>query len=167
MANCNDNGKTYVNFLTTVAGGTLDNGNFLLDLTHYTCGNRKLCVSEIFPITSNLTFTVIGTPRFVGNTTAGNNTYCCDVLCSGTVTYMPYYCNRNCCNVCPVTDNIYFSFPVPCSSTTVPTVTAGDVVASPANVRACCNVTNAISLSTSLNVSTVKLTNDTTSGSGD
>lgn len=148
MANCNcNNGKTFIDFLTTVPGGTAANSNYLLSLTHYTCGNRKLCTSEVFPITSNLNFTPIGIPQSVGN-----ETYCCDVLCSGTVTYLPYVCGRQCCNVCPVTDNIYCTFCVPCSSTTVPTINAGQVIASPTNVQPCYNVTNAISLSVSFNV---------------
>ena len=142
MANCN-NGKTFIDFLTTVAGGTAADSNYLLSLTHYNCGNRKLCTSEMFPITADLKFTPMGVPQSVGN-----GVYCCDVLCSGTVTYMPYTCGCQ-CGICPVTDNIYCSFCVPCSSTTPPTITAGDTVATPANVQPCCNVTNAVSLSVS------------------
>ena len=158
MANCN-NGKTFIDFLTTIAGGTAADATYLLSLTHYNCGNRKLCTSEVFPITSDLKFTPIGVPQSVGN-----DAYCCDVLCSGTVTYLPYVCGRSCCNVCPVTDNIYCTFCVPCSSTTVPTITAGTVVASPTNVQPCCNITNAVSLSVSFNVSTTTAGTDETSG---
>ena len=149
MANCNcNNGKTFIDFLTTVPGGSVDNSDYQLALTHYTCGNRKLCINEVFPITSQLTFTPIGTPSSTGT---GN--YCIDVLCSGTVTYMPYTCGCS-CNRCPLTDNIYCTFCVPCSSDVVPKIASGEVVASPANVRPCCNVTNAISLTTSFNVAT-------------
>ena len=148
MANCNcNNGKTFIDFLTTIAGGTSGDSNYLLSLTHYTCGNRKLCINEAFPITSQLNFTPIGTPSLVGD-----GIYCCDVLCSGTVTYMPYVCGCNCCNVCPVTDNIYCTFCVPCDASSGIVVKGGEVVATPTNVKACCNVTNAISLVTSFNV---------------
>lgn len=143
--NCN-NGKTFIDFLTTVPGGTADNSTYLLALTHYTCGNRKLCVNDAFPITAQLTFTPLGTPRSVGN-----GTYCCDVLCTGTVTYMPYKCGCS-CNTCPQTDNIYTTLCVPCSSDATPTIAAGTCQCSPTNVQPCCSVTNAVAINTSFAV---------------
>lgn len=144
---CN-NGKTFVVSLTTVPGGTAANADYLLALDHYTCGNRKLCVNEAFPVTANLTATAMGSPVNVGN-----DTYCQEVLISGSCTYMPYVCGCN-CNVCPRTENIYCTICVPCSAATVPTLTVGNSVASPTNVQPCCNVTNAIAITTSLNVTT-------------
>ncbi len=148
--NCK-NGTTEIDFLTLVPGGTAADATYVLNLTHYTCGNRKICASGYFPITSDLRYQVMGTPNDLGN-----GTYCCEVLCSGTVTYMPYKCgcNNQCpCNQCPVTDNVFVTFCVPCEATT-PTITAGNVVATPTNLKDCCNVTNAVALSTSFNVAT-------------
>lgn len=143
-----NNGKTFVVSLTTVPGGTAANANYLLALTHYTCGNRKLCTQEIFPVTADLKYTPLGQPVSVGN-----STYCQEVLVSGTVTYMPYNCGCN-CNVCPRTENIYTTICVPCSTAAVPTLTGGTAVASPTDVQPCCNITNAIAITDTLNVAT-------------
>jgi len=142
------NGKTLVVSLTTIPGGTAANANYLLSLEHYTCGNRKLCTQETFPVTADLKATVLGVPVSVGN-----GSYCCEVLVSGTVTYMPYTCGCN-CNVCPRTENVYTTICVPCSSAAVPTVAIGESVATPTNARPCYNVTNCIAITTSLNVTT-------------
>ena len=144
----NMNGKTTVVSLTTIPGGTAANANYLLQLDHYTCGNRKLCTQELFPVTADLKFTALGTPVSVGN-----DTYCCEVLVSGSVTYMPYQCGCQ-CNVCPRTENIYTTICVPCSSAAVPTLTAGTSVATPTNAQPCSNVTNCIAITSSLNVTT-------------
>ena len=148
MANCNNNGKTFVVSLTTVPGGTAANADYLLALDHYTCGNRKLCTQEIYPVTADLKATAIGTPVDVGN-----GTFCQEVLISGTCTYMPYVCGCN-CNVCPRTENIYCTICVPCSSNATPTLTIGTSQAAPTGVQPCCNVTNAIAITTTLNVTT-------------
>lgn len=147
---CN-NGKTFVVSLTTVPGGTAANANYLLALDHYTCGNRKLCSQgEVFPVTADLKATAIGAPVDVGN-----GTFCQEVLISGTCTYMPYRCGCQCqCGVCPVTDNIYCTICVPCSSAVTPTLTIGTSVASPTNVQPCNNVTNCVAITTTLNVTT-------------
>ena len=145
--NCN-NGKTFVVSLTTVPGGTAANANYLLALDHYTCGNRKLCVQEIFPVAADLQATPLGAPVNVGN-----GTYCQEVLIKGTCTYMPYQCGCR-CNQCPRTENIYCTICVPCSSAATPTLTIGQSVATPTNVQPCCNVTNAIAVTTTLNVTT-------------
>ena len=147
--NCK-NGTTVVDYLTPIIGGTAENANYLLSLTHWTCGNRKICANGFFPITSNLNCQVLNAPHDVGN-----GAFCCDVLVSGTCTYMPYRCGQQCqCNQCPVTDNIFVTLCVPCSSAATPTVTAGKVVATPTNLSDCCNVTNAVGISTTINVAT-------------
>ena len=145
--NCN-NGKTFVVSLTTVPGGTAANANYLLALDHYTCGNKKLCTQEVFPVTADLKASAIGLPVDVGN-----GAYCQEVLISGTVTYMPYQCGCQ-CNVCPRTENIYTTICVPCSAATTPTLAIGTSVASPTNVQPCQNVTNCIAITTTLNVTT-------------
>lgn len=146
--NCNNNGKTFVVSLTTIPGGTAANANYLLALDHYTCGNRKLCTQEVFPVTAELKATALGLPVNVGN-----GSYCQEVLISGSVTYMPYQCGCS-CNVCPRTENIYCSICVPCSSAASPTLAIGESVAAPTNVQPCSNVTNAIAITTSLNATT-------------
>lgn len=145
---CNNNGKTFVVSLTTIPGGTAANANYLLQLDHYTCGNRKLCTQEMFPVTADLKATAMGLPVNVGN-----GSYCQEVLISGSCTYMPYVCGCN-CNVCPRSENIYCTICVPCSSAVSPTLTIGTSVASPTGAQACCNVTNAIAITTTLNVTT-------------
>ena len=142
------NGTTEVVALTTIPGGTAANANYLLALDHFTCGNRKLCTQEVFPVTADLKATAIGTPVSVGN-----GSYCCEVLISGTCTYMPYTCGCQ-CNTCPRTENIYCTICVPCSAATVPSLAIGESVATPTNVQPCCNITNAIAITTSLNVTT-------------
>ena len=145
--NCN-NGKTFVISLTTIPGGTAANANYLLQLDHYTCGNRKLCTQEVFPIAADLKATALGAPVDVGN-----GSFCQEVLISGTCTYMPYVCGCN-CNVCPRTENIYTTICVPCSSNVTPTLTIGTTQAAPTNVQPCCNVTNCVAITTTLNVTT-------------
>lgn len=149
--NCK-NGTTEVVSLTTIPGGTAANANYLLALDHNTCGNRKLCTQEAFPVSADLKAMAMGQPVDVGN-----GAFCQEVLISGTCTYMPYVCgcNNNCnCNVCPRTENIYCTICVPCSAATVPTLTIGTSVAAPTGARPCCNVTNAIAITTTLNVTT-------------
>ena len=147
---CN-NGKTFVVSLTTIPGGTAANANYLLQLDHYTCGNKKLCTQEVFPVTADLKATALGAPVAlpVGSTTP----YCQEVLISGSVTYMPYQCGCQ-CNVCPRTENIYTTICVPCSAATTPTLTVGTSVANPTNVQPCANTTNCIAITTTLNVTT-------------
>ena len=145
--NCN-NGKTFVVSLTTIPGGTAANANYLLQLDHYTCGNRKLCTQEVFPVTADLKATALGTPVDVGN-----GSYCQEVLISGSVTYMPYQCGCQ-CNVCPRTENIYCTICVPCSSDATPTLAIGTSQAAPTNVQPCQNTTNCVAITTTLNVTT-------------
>lgn len=146
--NCSNNGKTLVEYLTPVPGGTAANATYLLALDHFTCGNRKLCTQEVFPVTADLKATALGSPVDVGNAS-----YCQEVLISGTCTYMPYTCGCQ-CNVCPRTENIYTTICVPCSAATTPTLTIGTSVASPTNVQPCCNVTNCVAVTTTINVTT-------------
>lgn len=144
---CN-NGKTFVEYLTPAPGGTAENATYQLGLDHYTCGNKKLCITEAFMLSANVQFKPIGAP-----VSLGNNSFCQEVQVSGTVTYMPYKCGCQ-CGVCPVTENIYCTICLPCSSAVTPTLTAGTAVASPTNVQPCCNVTNAIAITTTVNVAT-------------
>ena len=146
--NCNNNGKTLVEYLTPVPGGTAANATYLLALDHFTCGNKKLCINEAYLVDADVKFKAIGSPVSVGN-----GSFCQEVQVSGTCSYMPYKCGCQ-CGVCPVTENIFCTICVPCSSAVSPTLTAGEAVASPTNVQPCCSITNAIAITTTLNVAT-------------
>jgi hypothetical protein len=152
---CNNNGQTYVDTCIPAPGATATDATYVVDLTHYTCGNRKICINGAYPITADLNYRVLGTPQLVGN-----ETYQCDILITGTCTYMPYVSGQNqcgCgCNVCPQTENLWATVSVPVSSSTIPTVTKGAAVASPTNVKDCCSVTNAVSIVDSFNLTTTQ-----------
>lgn len=150
MANCR-NGQTYVNTCIPAPGATATDATYVFNLTHYTCGNKKICANGAFPITANLDFRVLGTPEAVGN-----DTYNCSILVTGTVTYMPYKangCGCNCgCRPCPVTENIWATISIPVASADIPALTAGDAVCEATELRDCCNVTDAVSITCSFNV---------------
>ena len=88
--NCN-NGMTYVNTCIPAPGATATDATYVLDLTHYLCGNRKVCVNAAYPLTANLNYQVRGIED------VGNKTFNCDILVYGTVTYMPH---KQGCNPC-------------------------------------------------------------------
>lgn len=150
MACNNTNGQTYLNSLVPAPGATEDSATYVLDLTHFTCGNRKICANGAFPTTADLKYQVVGIEP------VGNGTYNCNILVSGTCTYMPHRNGQNACgcDTCPVTENIWTTLSVPVASAEVPAITAGLCHCSPTNLRDCCNVTNAISVTTSFNVAT-------------
>lgn len=150
--NCNsNNGKTYVDSKLPLPKSTASatNTTYVLDLTHFLCGNRKLCANAAYPISATLNY------RVIEISPVGNGAYDCTILCTGQCTYMPYKCGcGNCCqeNRCPQTDNIFCQFTVPLTSANIPTLTAGICDCDPANVSDCCNTTNAVSISSSINV---------------
>ena len=148
--NCK-NGSDRLDFFTPVAGGTAADSTYLLGLTHFTCGNRKLAANEGTPIEANLTAKVVGTPQDVGN-----GAFCCEVLIEGTVQYQP-------CGCCDVkTEFVRYQRCLPCSSAVAPTVAVGNVVCAPELIpsygngccRGYCAGTNMIAITTSLNVTT-------------
>ena len=152
MANCN-NGQTHVLTCIPSISSTAESATYVIDLIHYTCGNKKICANGFYPIDANLNYKVIDQPQSLGN-----DIYNVDLLITGQVTYMPYrYGQNQCgcsCSVCPVSENIWCTVSVPWSAATAPVVTAGNVVTSPTNLRDCCNVTNAMSITTSFNLAT-------------
>lgn len=148
----NYNGQTFVNTCIPAPGATATNATYVVDLTHYNCGNRKLCANGAYPVTANLNFKAVGVPQSVGN-----DAYVQDILITGTVTYMPYRNGQSSCGCgcnCPVTENIWATVSVPVSSATAPTVTAGETIAAPTNLRDCCSITNAESIVGSFNLAT-------------
>ena len=151
MACNNLNGQTYVNSLTAAPGATATDATYVVDLTHFCCGNKKVCANGAYPITAELNYRLSGAPQSVGN-----DTYVQDILITGTCIYMPYRNGQSygCgCN-CPVTENVWATVSIPLGSATAPTITAGDTLASATNLRDCCSITNAVSIVGSFNVAT-------------
>lgn len=149
---CYNNGQTYVNTCIPAPGATAADATYVVDLTHYLCGNRKLCSSGAYPVTGDLKYRVVGAPQSVGN-----DTYVVDVLITGDVTYMPYRNGQGQCGCecsCPRTENVWATVSVPWGAAAAPAVTAGDVIANPTNMKDCCQVTNAVSLVGSFNLAT-------------
>lgn len=149
---CYNNGQTYVNTCIPAPGATAADATYVVDLTHFTCGNRKICANGAYPVTGNLQYKAVEAPRPVGN-----DTYVQDILITGTCTYMPYRNGQNQCGCgcnCPVTENVWATVSVPWGAATSPAITAGEVEASPTNLKDCCPITNAMSLVGSFNLAT-------------
>lgn len=131
---CNS-GKTYLNSLVPYAGGE----SFLINLTHFTCGGRRICSLESFPVTANLAYKVQSIEQ------VGDGLYNLNVLATGNVNYMPYV--PGCpCNVCPVTEPIFAYLSVPYTSETIPTITAGECVCSLNGISCACNTSSSINI---------------------
>lgn len=150
MCKCN-NGKTELDFQTLVAGGTAANATYIIGLTQYVCGNRRMPIdTSTHPVVADLKASVVGAPVDLQN-----GTFCCEVQLLGTMTYRPC----GCCE--PKSVFVNKQFCVPCSSLTPPTLTLGNVVAVPEPIPyydGCCqgtlNSTNRAALTMSLNVTT-------------
>lgn len=150
---CNQNGKTYYNSLTPYPGGTAASTSYLMDCTHYTCGNRQMCVNSAdgFPLASNFDIQVIGVPRPVGD----SGQYCCDIRCICDLTYQQVYrCGSGCPNSCLQTEKVIVTKCVPCPSADVPTVTALGVSASPVGASCGCPSTNVANVEFAFTVAT-------------
>lgn len=131
---CN-NGKTYLNSLVPFPGGE----SYLANLTHYTCGGRRICSLESFPVTANLAYKVQDIEQ------VGEGLYNLNILATGTVSYMPY--NPGCpCGSCPVTEPIYAYLSVPYTSETAPTITPGDCVCKLNGISCACNTSSSIDI---------------------
>lgn len=151
MACNSQNGKTYYNSLTPYPGGTDASTTYLLDATHYTCGNRQMCVNSAdgFPLASNVDIQVLGVPRAVGSE------YCCDVRCICDLTYQQVYrCGNGCPNSCLQTEKVIVTKCIPCPSADVPTVTALGVSASPVGASCGCPSTNVCEVEFTFTVAT-------------
>lgn len=151
MACNSQNGKTFFNSLTPYPGGTDASTSYLLDCTHYTCGNRQMCVNSAdgFPLASNVDIQVLGVPRAVGSE------YCCDVRCICDLTYQQVYrCGNGCPNSCLQTEKVIVTKCIPCPSADVPTVTALGVSASPVGASCGCPSTNVCEVEFTFTVAT-------------
>ena len=131
---CN-NGKTFLNSLVPYSGGE----SFLINLTHYTCGGRRICSMESFPVSADLSYKVQSIEQ------VGEGLYDLNLLATGTVSFMPY--NPGCpCDSCPVTEPIYAYLSVPYTSDTAPTITPGECLCSLNGVNCNCNTSSSIDI---------------------
>ena len=150
---CNQNGKTYFNSLTPYPGGTDASTTYLLDVTHYTCGNRQMCINSAdgFPLASNFDIQVLGAPRPVGD----GGQYCCDVRLICSLIYQQVYrCGNGCPNSCLQDEKVIVTKCIPCPSADVPTVTALGVSASPVGASCGCPSTNVCEVEFTFTVAT-------------
>ena len=143
------NGKTYVNYLTpVVSGSTETSATYMLGLTHYTCGNKKMCVnnSNGFPVASSLDVQILGAPRLIPSSVGNSEVYCCDVRCICDLTYEQVYGYGCCPNTCLQTEKVVAVVCVPVTSPDMPTITASGVVADAVKTSCGCSETNECSL---------------------
>lgn len=148
--NCN-NGSTFINTCIPVPGATATDADYVIELTHYLCGNRKVCANSAFPIAATLNYQVLSIDD------VGNGVYNANIFITGQVSYKPYRCGNNACGCednCYRNDNVWATVSVPVTSETMPTITAGTCKCAAANLRDCCSVSNAVSIVTSFNVAT-------------
>lgn len=158
MRNCNcccKNGSDVQDFLLLAPGGTAADANYVLGLTHFTCGGTKMLLADpTHPVICQLEAIPIGTPIDVGN-----GEFCQECEVAGTVTYKP------CCSCNPRTEYVSYQCCLPCSSATTPKLGIETVVASPKAITyyrnngcGCCQgtyqSTNQIAITTSINVAT-------------
>ena len=149
MACNSQNGKTFFNGLTPYPGGTDASTTYLLDATHYTCGNRQMCVNaDGFPLASNFDVQVLGVPR------ASGSEYCCDIRCICDLTYQQVYRCGGCPNSCLQTEKVVVTKCIPCPSADVPTVTAVGVNATPVGASCGCPSTNVCEVEFTFTVAT-------------
>lgn len=148
----NKSGQTSVLELVPVATGTTTPSPIMyyIDLIHYLCRNRNICITAQYPLS--------GTMRAVLKSidSLGGNLYSLSIQLVGSVSYLPYVCGCNNCDVYPQTDTVFTSITVPFYSTTVPTsatlTVTPNVLVSPTNVQDCCTKTNAVEIEFGLTV---------------
>ena len=146
-----NNGKTFLNSLTPFPGATEDAASYLINLTHYTCGGRRICALESFPVSASLNYKVQSVEE------VGKGLYELNLLATGTVTYMPY--NPGCpCGVCPVTEPIYAYISVPVTANTGIDVVNGETVCSLNGISCACNTSSSISISAGFTVNVTPAT---------
>ena len=135
--------------LTPYPGSEASSANYLLQLTHYTCGNKQMCLnnSDGLPIASNLNLQQVG-----GIQDMGGGTYCCDVRCVFDLTYQQIYGNGCCPNYCLTTEKCVATFRVPVSEDSPVTLTPNGAFVSPQRINCRCNTTNLVSIDVSFGI---------------
>ena len=142
-----NNGKTFLNSLTPFPGGTEAATSYLIDLTHYTCGGRRICALESYPVTADLNYKVQSVEE------VGKGLYELNLLATGSVSYLPY--SPGCpCNVCPVTEPIYAYISVPVTANTGIDVVPGETVTSLNGISCACNTSSSINIAAAFTVNT-------------
>lgn len=151
------NGSTSVNFLTPYPAG--DTQSYLLQLTHYTCGNKQMCLnnSDGLPVVSNLSLQQIGEI-----TPLGGDTYCCEVRCICDLTYQQISGNACCPNYCLQSEKCVATVCVPVSSADAVTLTANGASVMPLRISCRCNTTNTVSIDVSFSVAQTAALNTNT-----
>lgn len=141
------NGSTEVNFLTPYP--VADPQSYMLRLTHWTCGNKHMCLNNAdgLPIVSNLTLQQIGAIQPLGN-----DTYCCDVRCVCDLTYQQISGNACCPNTCLQSEKVVATVCVPVLSDTEATLTPNGAMVTPMRLSCRCNTTNMVSIDISFSI---------------
>ena len=144
--NCK-NGSTEVKFLTPFP--TAEPQSYLLQLTHYTCGNKQMCLNNAdgLPVVSNLSLQQVGEI-----TPLGGDTYCCEVRCVCDITYQQISGNACCPNYCLQSEKCVATVCVPLTSADAVTFTANGASVMPVRVSCRYNTTNTVSIDVSFSV---------------
>lgn len=155
MCKCQKNGETFLKQILPVPDSSPSSSveTYYLSLVHFLCGNRKICVNASYPLTGDMHYKIQDVSFL------GQNTYGVTVLAYGEVHYVPYIPNNGqCCSPCPKVDYIFEQFTIPVynrqGAPNVNICNESSVVdVSPANVKDCCSVTNAVQIDTVFSVS--------------
>lgn len=141
------NGSTDVKFLTPYPAA--DPQSYLLQLTHWTCGNKQMCLNngEGLPIVSNLSIQQVGEIQPLGG-----DTYCVEVRCVCDLTYQQISGNACCPNYCLQTEKCVATVCVPLTSSDPVTLTANGASVMPVRISCRCNTTNTVSIDVSFSV---------------
>ena len=141
------NGSTSVNFLTPYPAA--DPQSYLLQLTHWTCGNKQMCLNngEGLPIVSNLSIQQVGEIQSLGG-----DTYCVEIRCVCDLTYQQISGNACCPNYCLQTEKCVATVCVPLTSSDPVTLTANGASVMPVRISCRCNTTNTVSIDVSFSV---------------
>ena len=141
------NGSTSVNFLTPYPAA--DPQSYLLQLTHWTCGNKQMCLNngEGLPIVSNLSIQQVGEIQPLGG-----DTYCAEIRCVCDLTYQQISGNACCPNYCLQTEKCVATVCVPLLSSDPVTFTPNGASVMPMRISCRCNTTNTVSIDVSFSV---------------
>ena len=151
------NGSTSVNFLTPYPAG--DTQSYLLQLTHYTCGNKQMCLNNAdgLPVVSNLSLQQVGEI-----TPLGSDTYCVEVRCVCDLTYQQISGNACCPNYCLQRETCVATVCVPLTSADAVTLTANGASVMPVRISCRYNTTNTVSIDVSFSVAQAAAVNANT-----
>lgn len=144
---CLTSGRTYLNSLVPFPNSSENSASYLANLTHYTCGGRRICSLDSFPLSADLSYKVLGVEE------VGNGLYNATVLATGTCSFMPYASNVP-RGSCPATEPIfaYLSVPVTTADASELSLTAGECACSLNGISCNCNTSSSINISCAFTV---------------